>query len=194
MKHWAVQSWFEPYIWLVTNITAENENNCTQPKVLGCCQRAELFSNLMFSSVCKLQLWGYFSDYVTVNLIIYVLAGCPSYEQFDSNPDGAPSSHLGHKETRESKTQRHAPHVESACRDKEDSRCQTEVEEEKRVAAKEAASEAVGRNWCDRHSSGLVGQQQGRTDGLKRNVIPHGWYAAWNQSAAWREPWVGNGE
>ena len=75
-------------------------------------------------------------------------------------------------------TQRHAPHVESACRDKEDSRCQTEVEEEKRVAAKEAASEAVGRNWCDRHSSGLVGQQQGRTDGLKRNVIPHGWYAA----------------
>ena len=103
MKHWAVQSWFEPYIWLVTNITAENENNCTQPKVLGCCQRAELFSNLMFSSVCKLQLWGYFSDYVTVNLIIYVLAGCPSYEQFDSNPDGAPSSHLGHKETRESK-------------------------------------------------------------------------------------------
>ena len=119
MKHWAVQSWFEPYIWLVTNITAENENNCTQPKVLGCCQRAELFSNLMFSSVCKLQLWGYFSDYVTVNLIIYVLAGCPSYEQFDSNPDGAPSSHLGHKETRESNTQRHAPHVESACRDKE---------------------------------------------------------------------------
>ena len=70
-----------------------------------------------------------------------MLAGCPSYEQFDSSPDWARSLHLGHKETKQTTTERHRRYVERAERRKTPD---TKLQEE-RVAVEEAVEEADGR-------------------------------------------------
>ena len=129
-------------------------------------KQTELFWNLMFS-VCKLQpVWGYiFPDYITVILIIYVFAGCPSYEHFESSPDCVPSLHVGgHKEMKETNI---SNRIHSAAHDTWREPRQTKKkgdakrQEETRAAVEEAEGRAVESDGTDTAGSGIWRQQQG---------------------------------